>query len=128
MATFLLESWLGQKFPKPWRKIYSRPRAKTITALSSSKQVMDSLHGPNTMKQSRSIALSRLGYDIQVKSLDPFLAFTCLKLPTIQFGKVCDFEKHLVFCVFFDSSLKKILLSLYTLPNHPSNNVQSLMV
>ncbi len=33
---------------------------------------MDSLHGPNTLKQSCSIALSRLGYDIQVKSLDPF--------------------------------------------------------
>jgi hypothetical protein len=51
--------------------IYARPRAKTISAFSSSKQVMDSLHGPNTLKQSHSIALSRLGYDIQVKNLDP---------------------------------------------------------
>ncbi len=52
-----LNHWLGQKFPKSWRKIYATPRAKTITAFSSSKQVMESLHGPNTMKQSRSIAL-----------------------------------------------------------------------
>jgi len=114
VATFLLESWLGQKFPKPWRKIYSRPRAKTITALSSSKQVMNSLHGPNTMKQSRSIALSRLEYDIQVKSLDPFLAFTCLKLPTIQFGKVWDFEKHLVFCLFRYQFLKNLVELVHT--------------
>ncbi len=76
--------------------------AKTITAFSSSKQVMDSLHGPNTLKQSHSTSLSRLGYDIQVKSLEPFLAFTFLELPTIQFGKVWDFEKHLIFFVSFD--------------------------
>jgi hypothetical protein len=75
-------------------------RAETISAFSSSKQVMDSLHGPNTLKQSRSIALSRLGYDIQVKRLDPLSHSHHLSnSQPSNLEKVWDFEKHLIFCL-----------------------------